>query len=109
MDKIHGLSNKEVEEQIQKGNVNTLPKDNLKSNWKIIADNVFTLFNLYNLIIAIALISVKAYKYSKSNCYKKWKREKNRCRRNCIRRYNCFSTRRSNSIRCTNYQWRNRS
>ena len=34
---------------------------NLKSNWKIIADNVFTLFNLYNLIIAIALISVKAY------------------------------------------------
>ena len=61
MDKIHGLSNKEVEEQIQKGNVNTLPKDNLKSNWKIIADNVFTLFNLYNLIIAIALISVKAY------------------------------------------------
>ena len=61
MDKIQGLSNKEVEEQIQKGNVNTLPKDNLKSNWKIIADNVFTLFNLYNLIIAIALISVKAY------------------------------------------------
>lgn len=61
MKKIQGLSNKEVEEQIQKGNVNTLPKDNLKSNWKIIADNVFTLFNLYNLIIAIALISVKAY------------------------------------------------
>ena len=61
MEKIQGLSNKEVEEQIQKGNVNTLPKDNLKSNWKIIADNVFTLFNLYNLIIAIALISVKAY------------------------------------------------
>ena len=25
MDKIQGLSNKEVEEQIQKGNVNTLP------------------------------------------------------------------------------------
>ena len=56
MEKIQGLSNKEVEEQIQKENVNTLPKDNLKSNWKIIADNVFTLFNLYNLIIAIALI-----------------------------------------------------
>ena len=61
MEKIQGLSNKEVEEQIQKGNVNKLPKDNLKSNWKIIADNVFTLFNLYNLIIAIALILVKAY------------------------------------------------
>ena len=61
MDKIKGLSTQEVEEQIQKGNVNKLPKDNLKSNWKIIYDNVFTLFNLYNLIIAIALICVKAY------------------------------------------------
>ena len=61
MDKIKGLSTKEVEEQIQKGNVNKLPKDNLKSNWRIIYDNVFTLFNLYNLIIAIALICVKAY------------------------------------------------
>ena len=30
MEKIQGLSNKEVEEQIQKENVNTLPKDNLK-------------------------------------------------------------------------------
>ena len=30
MDKIQGLSNKEVEEQIQKGKVNKLPKDNLK-------------------------------------------------------------------------------
>ena len=61
MDKIQGLSNKEVEEQIKKGNVNKKPKDNLKSIWKIIYDNVFTLFNLYNLIIAIALICVKAY------------------------------------------------
>ena len=51
MDKIKGLSSEEVEEQIRKGNVNKLPKDNLKSNWKIIFDNVFTLFNLYNLII----------------------------------------------------------
>ena len=61
MDKIKGLSSEEVEEQIRKGNVNKLPKDNLKSNWKIIFDNVFTLFNLYNLIIAIALICVQAY------------------------------------------------
>ena len=61
MNKIQGLTKSEVEEQINNGNVNKLPKDNLKSNWKIIADNVFTLFNLYNLIIAIALIAVKAY------------------------------------------------
>lgn len=61
MDKINGLSEEKVEEQIKKGNINKLPKDNLKSNWKIIYDNVFTLFNLYNLIIAVALICVKAY------------------------------------------------
>ena len=61
MEKIQGLSNKEVKEQIEKGNVNKTKKDNLKSNWQIIFDNVFTLFNLYNLIIAIALICVKAY------------------------------------------------
>lgn len=56
-----GLSSQEVKEQMQKGNVNVSQKNNLKSNWKIIFDNVFTLFNLYNLIIAIALICVKAY------------------------------------------------
>ncbi len=61
MNKIKGLSNKEVEEQINKGNVNKTQKDNLKSNWQIIFDNVFTLFNLYNLIIAIVLVCVKAY------------------------------------------------
>ena len=61
MNKIEGLSNKEVEEQIKKGNINKTQQDNLKSNKQIIFDNVFTLFNLYNLIIAIALICVKAY------------------------------------------------
>ena len=59
--KFKGLSKKEVEEQIQKGNINKLQEDKLKSTSKIIHDNVFTLFNLYNLIIAIALLCVKAY------------------------------------------------
>ena len=61
MEKIKGLSKKEVEEQIKIGNINKMPNDNLKSTWRIIFDNVFTLFNFYNLIIAIALICVKAY------------------------------------------------
>lgn len=52
---ITGLSDKDVEEQIQKGNINKLPKDNLKTNKQIIFDNVFTLFNLYNFIIALFL------------------------------------------------------
>ncbi len=58
---LKGLSNKEVEEQIQKGNVNVTQNNNLKSNQQIVFDNVFTLFNLYNLIIAIGLLCVKAY------------------------------------------------
>ena len=58
---IKGLTKKEVEEKIKLGNVNTTSKNNLKSNWQIVFDNVFTLFNLYNLIIAIALVCVKAY------------------------------------------------
>lgn len=61
MSKLKGLSNKEVEEQIQKGNENVIRNNNLKSNKQIIFENVFTLFNLYNLIIAIALFCVKAY------------------------------------------------
>lgn len=58
---IKGLTNKEVEEQKQLGNVNITENNNLKTNKQIIFENVFTLFNLYNLIIAIALLCVKAY------------------------------------------------
>ena len=58
---IKGLTKKEVEEKVKLGNVNTTSKNNLKSNWQIVFDNVFTLFNLYNFIIAIALLAVKAY------------------------------------------------
>lgn len=58
---IKGLTNKEVEEQKQLGNVNITNNNNLKTNKQIIFENVFTLFNLYNLIIAIALLCVKAY------------------------------------------------
>lgn len=58
---IKGLSSQEVEERIKEGNVNKTDNDKLKTNWQIIRDNVFTLFNLYNLLIAIALVLVKAY------------------------------------------------
>ena len=60
-EKYRGLSNKEVEELISQGKINVSDNNNLKSNWQIIKDNVFTLFNLYNLIIAIALLLVGAY------------------------------------------------
>ena len=59
--KIEGLTDKEVQEQIELGNINRSQESKLKTTKQIIFDNVFTLFNLYNLIIAIALLAVKAY------------------------------------------------
>ena len=62
MDKnLEGLTDKEVQEQIELGNINRSQESKLKTTKQIIFDNVFTLFNLYNLIIAIALLCVKAY------------------------------------------------
>lgn len=60
-EKINGLTDKEVQEQIEQGHINKAEQNNLKTTKQIIFDNVFTLFNLYNLIIAIALLCVKAY------------------------------------------------
>ena len=61
MNNLKGLSSQEVKERIEKGQVNSSNTNNLKSNWQIVRDNVFTLFNLFNLIIAIALACVHAY------------------------------------------------
>lgn len=58
---ILGLTEKEVIERKEKGKVNILEEKNVKSNWEIISDNIFTLFNLYNFLIAIALTIVGAY------------------------------------------------
>ena len=61
MDILKGLTSEEVKERIEKGQVNSSNTNNLKSNWQIVRDNVCTLFNLVNLIIAIALACVHAY------------------------------------------------
>lgn len=58
---ILGLTEAEVLERKEKGQINVVEEKNVKSNWEIIACNVFTLFNLYNFLIAIALMSVGAY------------------------------------------------
>ncbi len=58
---IKGLTDEEVQKRIEEGKVNKSDTNNLKSNFEIIRDNVCTLFNLFNLIIAIALACVKAY------------------------------------------------
>ena len=58
---LKGLTSEEVEQRIKEGKVNVYENQNLKTNGQIIKDNVCTLFNLFNLIIAIALACVHAY------------------------------------------------
>lgn len=58
---INGPTSEEVQKRIAEGKTNTSNTDNLKSNWQIVKDNVFTLFNLFNFLIAVALGCVQAY------------------------------------------------
>ena len=56
----HGLSQKQVEERIAKGLQNTLPPSASKTNGQIFKENICTLFNLMNFLIAIELALVGA-------------------------------------------------
>ncbi|MGL4383450.1 MAG: HAD-IC family P-type ATPase, partial [Bacilli bacterium] len=58
---IEGLTNEEVQQRINKGLINTPAKPYVKSNASIIASHVFTIFNGYNLVIALFLLSIQAY------------------------------------------------
>ena len=61
MENIKGLTDEEVKKRIEEGKINDSNTNNLKSNWEIVRDNVCTLFNLFNAIIAVALACVHAY------------------------------------------------
>ncbi len=61
MENLKGLTTEEVNKRIENGQVNVSNTNNLKSNWEIARDNICTLFNLFNFIIAIALACVHAY------------------------------------------------
>ena len=61
MKKIIGLSKSEVNLKIKEGKINIAPKPVVKSNLQIIIGHVFNLFNAYNFIIAVALISCLLY------------------------------------------------
>lgn len=61
MELLKGLTTKQVQERIQKGQVNTLPKPLVKSYRQIIFEHTFNLFNIYNFVIALALAYVKAW------------------------------------------------
>lgn len=56
-----GLTNKEVKSRFQDGLINVDKSIATKSDSDIIKDNLFTLFNFINLIIAIAILFVGSY------------------------------------------------
>ncbi|MGX7420708.1 cation-translocating P-type ATPase [Carnobacterium gallinarum] len=56
-----GLSAAQVATQKEKGLVNAAPEKVTKTNGQIIKENVWTMFNLLNLIIGVALAAVGAY------------------------------------------------
>ena len=58
---IKGLTNEEVKKHIKEGNYNKSIDSVSKTTKEIITDNVFTFFNLLNLILAILIILVKSY------------------------------------------------
>ena len=56
-----GLSSKMVEERVSKGLVNKTKRTNTKSIFRIIVGNIFTIFNLLNLVMFAWLVSVGSY------------------------------------------------
>lgn len=56
-----GLTTKEVQSRVEKGLVNKTQDKVIKSNWQILFNNLFTLFNAFNFSIALALFLVGAY------------------------------------------------
>ena len=59
---LTGLTSKQVAEKMRQGKVNQAPRKNQTTIGKIILTNVLTVFNLVNLILALMIISVGAYK-----------------------------------------------
>ncbi len=57
-----GLSDSQVLERKEKGLVNITKNNNIKTNKEIISENIFTIFNLLNVLIAIALIIAGSFK-----------------------------------------------
>lgn len=58
---IKGLNDAQVQERLDAGLSNYVEKEKPKSTAKIILKQFFTLFNLYLMVIAIALISIQEY------------------------------------------------
>ncbi|MBQ3297128.1 HAD-IC family P-type ATPase [Candidatus Saccharibacteria bacterium] len=59
---LTGLTTSQVQTKIKQGKVNRAPAKNSNSISRIILRNTLTIFNLVNLILALMIISVGAYK-----------------------------------------------
>lgn len=59
---LTGLTEKQVQEKIKQGKVNQAPRKNQNTVGKIILQSSLTIFNLVNLILALMIILVGAYK-----------------------------------------------
>lgn len=59
---LNGLTEEQVQSRIKQGKVNKSPKTTRNTITKIILKNTLTIFNLVNLILALMIISVGAYK-----------------------------------------------
>lgn len=57
----HGLNKEQVKSRYEQGKYNKLPEPSTKSINDILKDNICTRFNLYNLLIALALAFVGAW------------------------------------------------
>nr|WP_317332713.1 cation-translocating P-type ATPase [uncultured Romboutsia sp.] len=60
-DILQGLSKGEVDKRIKEGNYNKAVDSVSKTTKEIVIDNVFTFFNLLNLILATLIVIVKSY------------------------------------------------
>lgn len=58
---IKGLTQEEVQQRVDQGQVNISPKPIVKSNRQIILGHAFNFFNIYNFVIAFFLFIVKEY------------------------------------------------
>lgn len=66
---ITGLTQAEVDQRIQNGQVNQAIDDQSKTATQIIRENVFTYFNLIFAILAVLLVFVGAWNVT-SDCFK---------------------------------------
>ena len=56
MDDVKGLTSKEVEKRVNEGLVNTINNTKTKSIREIVLTNIFTYFNILNVILAAAIV-----------------------------------------------------